>query len=111
MALWATVYLSLLGKQGFERLARICFDNSQYLGHKISELPGYELPFGFEFLKEFVVRSAVPADDIVAKVGKRGFILGTLAWRGEALLRIATTESRTKDEMDQLISVLNEIVK
>ena len=111
MALWATIYLSLLGKKGFQRLARICFNNSQYLGRKISELPGYELPFGFEFLKEFVVRSPVPVKDVVAQAGKSGFVLGRKSWKGEDFLQIAATESRTIAEMDQLVSLLGEIVQ
>lgn len=109
MALWTTLYLSLLGKNGFQRLARMCFNNSQYLGRSIAELPGYELPFGFEYVKEFVVRSPAPAKNVVSEAKTCGFILGTLSWQGEELLQIAVTESRTKDEMDRLVSTLGEI--
>jgi glycine dehydrogenase subunit 1 len=111
MALWATTYLSLLGKNGFQHIARICFNNSQYLGRSIAELPGYELPFGFEYLKEFVVRSPVPVNSVVKEAETSGFNLGTLSWQGEDFLQIAVTESRTKDEMDRLVTVLGEIVQ
>jgi glycine dehydrogenase subunit 1 len=111
MALWATTYLSLLGKSGFQHIARMCFNNSQYLGRSIAELPGYELPFGFEYLKEFVVRSPVPAKNVVGEAETNGFLLGILSWQGEEFLQIAVTESRTKDEMDRLVTVLEELVQ
>ena len=38
MALRATIYLSLLGKQGLPGVAKICFNNTQYACEKISTL-------------------------------------------------------------------------
>jgi len=106
MALWATVYMALLGKTGLQQLAKLCFDKSQYLGEAVSQLPGYELPFGRGYVKEFVVRSAKPVAAIRQKAEEEGFFLGTVAWQGEELLQLAVTEKRTRAELDRLIAFL-----
>ncbi len=106
MALWATVYLSLLGREGLQQLARLCFDKSQYLGRAIAGLPGFELPFGFGYVKEFVVRTPIPARDLRAKAEKEGFFMGVVTWQGEDLLQLAVTEKRTRAEMDRLVDFL-----
>ncbi len=106
MALWATVYLSLLGREGLQQLARLCFDKSQYLGRAIAGLPGFELPFGFGYVKEFVVRTPMPARDLCIEAEKEGFFLGAVTWQGEDLLRLAVTEKRTRAEMDRLVDFL-----
>lgn len=110
MALWATVYLSLLGREGLQQLARLCFDKSQYLGRAIAELPGFELPLGFGYVKEFVVRTPIPARDLCIEAEKEGFFLGAVAWQGEELLQLAVTEKRTRAEMDRLVNFLGRAV-
>ncbi|MCK4578618.1 MAG: glycine dehydrogenase, partial [Candidatus Marinimicrobia bacterium] len=106
MALWATVFMSLLGKDGLTRLARLCFDKSQYLGRAIHQLPGYELPFGFGYVKEFVVRTPKPASQLRQLADKEDLFIGTVVWQGEELLQIAVTEKRTRAELDRLIDFL-----
>lgn len=108
MALWATVYLSLLGREGLQQLAGLCFDRSQYLGRAIAGLPGFELPFGFGYVKEFVVRTPIPARDLRAKAEKEGFFMGVVTWQGEDLLQLAVTEKRTRAEMDRLVDFLRQ---
>ncbi len=109
MALWATVYLSLLGREGLQRLARLCFDKSQYLGRAIAGLPGYELPFGFGYVKEFVVRTPIPARDLCAEAEEESLFMGVVSWQGEELLQLAVTERRTRAEMDRLVDFLGRV--
>ncbi len=109
MALWATVYLSLLGREGLQRLARLCFDKSQYLGRAIAGIPGYELPFGFSYVKEFVVRTPMPVRDLCAEAEEEGLFMGAVTWQGEELLQLAVTEKRTRAEMDRLVNFLGRV--
>ncbi len=111
MALWATVYMSLIGREGLERLARLCFDKSQYLGRSIAALAGYELPFGFGYVKEFVVRPPQPAGELRDRAEKEDLFIGTVEWQGEELLQMAVTERRTKAEMDRLVAFLKDAAK
>jgi glycine dehydrogenase subunit 1 len=106
MALWAAVYLSLLGKEGLRSLARLCFEKSQYLGRAIAELPGYGLPFGFGYVKELAVRPPISAEDICAEAEREGLFIGNLTWQGERLLQLAVTEKRTRAELDLLVEFL-----
>lgn len=109
LALWATLYLSLLGKGGLGQLARLCFDKSQYLGRAIAQLPGYELPFGSGYVKEFVVRTPQPANDIRTQAEQEGLVLGIINWQGEDLLQLAVTEKRTQAEMDSVVAFLGRV--
>lgn len=109
LALWATVYLSLLGKGGLGQLARLCFDKSQHLGRTIAQLPGYELPFGSGYVKEFVVRTPRPANDIRAQAEQEGLFMGILNWQEEDLLQLAVTEKRTQAEMDSVVDFLGRV--
>ena len=109
LALWATVYLSLLGKGGLGQLARLCFDRSQYLGRAIAQLPGYQLPFGSGYVKEFVVRTPQPANEIRAQAEQAGLFMGVLNWQGEDLLQLAVTEKRTQAELDAVIAFLGRV--
>lgn len=109
MALWATIYLSLLGKEGLRQIARLCFDKSQYLGRAITQLPGFELPFGYGYVKEFAVRTPVPVQELRLRAEKEGLFIGSVHWKGEDLMQLAVTEKRTLEEMDRLIDFLRQV--
>src|SRR5687767_3828873 len=43
MAVVATVYMSVMGKQGLKRVAELCYQRSHYLANRIAKLPGYKI--------------------------------------------------------------------
>lgn len=111
MALAATVYLSLVGKEGMKEIAYQNVVKSHYLKDKISKLKGYELIFDRPFFNEFVIRCKKDPDKINAVLRKEGFIgglnLGRFYPKMSDCILICVTETKTKEDMDKFAEVLN----
>jgi len=109
----ATVYLSLLGKQGLQEVARLCVQKSHYLSTAIAATPRYRIAFPQPFFKEFAIETSVPAQEVVSKLSSKGILSGVaLDSLGDKknLLLVAVTEKRTKAEMDAFVSALRGVV-
>jgi glycine dehydrogenase subunit 1 len=105
-ALAATVYLSLMGRDGLRRAAELCLQKSHYLAEKLK--PAFPAPF----FKEFVHRPKEAPGRILEKLKARGILGGIdLAKYYPELsghLLIAVTEKRTREELDQLATLLSQ---
>lgn len=109
MMLAATVYLAWLGKEGIRELALQCLQRTHYLAERIQSLPGYSLAIPKPFVREFLLRTPVPAERIVAAGLQRGILAGVpTRWLGAELegLLVAVTEKRTRAEMDAFVEFL-----
>jgi len=103
MALRASIYMSLLGRKGLSKIAKICFDKSQYAAKSISQIPGFKIPYGYNFIKEFIVEAKVSSNTIIENALSEGISISSLKGSSNKLL-IAITEKRTKEEIDSLAS-------
>ena len=109
-ALQAVVYLSLLGKNGLAEVADHSLRKSHYLAGKIAELPGYALQYDQPFFREFVVRTPLPAGDVVARMLEQGILAGyDLSAAGDEGLLVAVTEKRTREQLDDFVSKLGAV--
>ena len=106
LALRATIYMSLLGRRGLSKIAKICFRKAQYLAKSIESIPGYTLPYGNNFIKEFVVETNKDLDKIIRNAKNENIALSKLKDDKTNRLLIAVTEKRTRQELDQLIAFL-----
>lgn len=112
MALAATVYMSLMGKQGMRRVAELCYQRAHYAAAQIAALPGYAV-HGGSFFKEFVVRCPRPVAEINAALREQrivgGYDLGADEPElGNAML-LAVTEMNSRAEIDRLVDVLRSV--
>ncbi|MYB61388.1 MAG: aminomethyl-transferring glycine dehydrogenase subunit GcvPA [Gemmatimonadetes bacterium] len=110
-ALMATIYLSLIGKEGLNQVAELCLHKSHYAAARIADLQGYELAFDRPFFKEFVVRTPADPGDIVTRLAGDGLLAGIDLGRFPSLgiedgLLIAVTERRTCAQIDRLVEAL-----
>ena len=115
MALAATVYMTVLGKQGLRQVAELCLQKSHYLAERIAGLERFELAFpNRPFFKEFVVRSRLPVDEVLAELRSRRILGGVPLGRFDPDLAdcfmVAVTERRTREEMDHFIGCLEAMV-
>ncbi len=116
LALVASVYLSVMGKQGIREVAEQNVRKAHYAFERLTAVPGVEAAFGSPFFNEFALKLPPHTDvrELNRKLLDRGILGGCdlgidypeLA--GHWLL--AVTEQRTKQEIDELAACLQEVL-
>lgn len=113
MALASAVYLSLLGQTGFRQVAELCYHKAHYAAEQINKLKGYNLCFDTPFFHEFSVCCPKPVAEINAHLLEHGIIGGYDLGQDYPELKdhmlIAVTEINTREEIDLLINILEEV--
>ena len=113
IALAATVYLSLLGKNGLKQVANLCYQKAHYAAEEIDHIPGFKVYQSDAFFHEFVVSCKMPVEDINQHLLDYdilgGLDLGQVYPSLQNHMLIAVTEMNSRDEIDQLCDVLKEI--
>ncbi len=109
-ALTATVFLSLLGKQGLRQMAQQNLAKAAYARELLAKVPGLSLPFAAPVFNEFVVRSEKPVQDVLAGLETAailgGIPLGTdYPELGEAFL-VCVTEQNRRNDIEALAKAL-----
>ena len=110
LALRATIYMSLLGKSGLPALAKLCFDKSQFLASKLSELKNVSFPFGMNFIKEFTIQIKSSAENAKLNALKESIFFNTIDGDdSDSLIQICVTEKRTLKEIATLIDFIKKV--
>ena len=105
MALWVTVYLSLMGPEGMKQVNDLCYQRSHYLYDKLIATGQFEPVFkDAVFLKEFVLKSKAPAAQIQKKLADAGFF-GALETE-DGYVSFCVTEKRSYADIDELVKAL-----
>ncbi|MBO7100357.1 MAG: aminomethyl-transferring glycine dehydrogenase subunit GcvPA [Bacteroidaceae bacterium] len=103
MALWATVYMSLMGKQGLKEAAELSYAGAHYLCDGLRKMGKFTLVYNQPFFNEFVVRYNGDVDALQKRLTENG-IFGGIKLAADQLM-FAVTEKRTKEEVDNLIKI------
>lgn len=103
-ALAATIYLSLVGKEGIKEVALRCANNARYTHQKLLETGKFHDMFNKPFFKEFAVQADTDIIKLNKVLHKKGYIGGfnlekKFPWLKGGWL-VAVTEKRTKIEID-----------
>lgn len=105
-ALIATIYLTLMGKEGLKEAANLCLQKSHYAYNELIKTGKFSPVFTKPFFKEFVVKSIEPVNELNSKLLKSNIIGGYDIEKNYHELKecwlIAVTEKRTKEEIDNL---------
>lgn len=107
MALYVTIYLSLMGHKGLKEVNAASYGGAHYLAEKLVATGKCTLAFDKPFMNEFAVKTAVPAKDIQEALLAAGILGG--ARIADDMLLICVTEQRTKAEIDKFVEVVNNI--
>lgn len=102
-----TIHLSLLGEEGFKKLARLNHEKACTLADSLGAIDGVEVE-NDTFFNEFVVKLPCPAQSVVEKLAARGIIAG-LALDGNRLL-VAATETATERSIEDFTTALKEVL-
>lgn len=109
-ALRATIYLSLLGKQGLREVATNCVKKAEYAKKRFAKIPGVIVRSTCATFNEFVIELPKDAAEITSKLVDKGFVpgfpLGRYYPELNNCLLVAVTEKRTKSEIDGLAAAL-----
>lgn len=105
MALWATIYLSVMGKEGVKEAAQRSVDGAHYLYDKLIQSGKFKPAFNQPFFNEFCVKYVGgDLDQLQQRLLDNG-ILGGIKMADDMLM-LAVTEKRTKEEVDLLVSLV-----
>lgn len=106
-ALMATIYLTILGKEGLRELATLCLQKSHYAYKELLKTGKFTEVFTAPFFKEFVVKSNEDVDSLNEKLYNEKIIGGYSLGKDYDELNngwlVAVTEKRSKEEIDTLV--------
>ena len=102
MALFVTIYMSLMGKQGLKEAARLSYAGAHYLCDELLRTGRFSLVYDRPFFNEFYVKYDGDADTLYQRFIEAGILGGV---RYEDGFLFAVTEKRTKEEIDNLVKI------
>lgn len=106
MALYVTIYMSLMGREGVKEAAQISFDGAHYLCEQLTATGKARLVYADKpFFNEFYV-SIDNRDDFYNRAIDKGILPGVKV--SDDGLLVAVTEKRTKEEIDELVGILKD---
>ena len=110
LALRATIYMGLLGREGMREVAELCVQKSHHAARLAAAIPGYRLVHDGAFFREFALECPVDAA-VVARAGmERGILpgvdLGRFRPEWKRRLLVAVTEQRSAAEIERWAETL-----
>ena len=102
MALFVTIYLSLMGKQGMKEAAQLSYAGAHYLCDELLKTSRFKMAYDKPFFNEFYVKYDGDAQTLYQRFIEAGFLGGVLFEDG---FLFAVTEKRTKEEIDNLVKI------
>lgn len=114
MTLAATIYMSVLGKEGFKQVSNLCYQKAHYAAEQIAAIDGFEIVFPeTPFFHEFVIKSEQPVDEVLEHLLEHdifgGYKLENDYPELENCLMLAVTEKISREDIDYLCEVLKEV--
>ena len=126
MAVVAAIQLGWLGTRGLAEVARRCALGAHYCHDALVALDGVEpLTPGASFVREFAIRTPIPARTASERLAEEGFLAGLVladltgeggdgsvsADGAEHGLLVAVTERRTRTQIDAFVGALDKAVR
>ena len=102
MALFVTIYCSLMGKQGLKEAAQLSYAGAHYLCDELQKTGRFRLVYDKPFFNEFYVKYDGDVDTLYQRFIDAGFLGGVKFDDG---ILFAVTEKRTKEEIDNLVKI------
>jgi len=111
-----TIHLSLLGEEGYKRLARINHANAGKLADMLAGVPGVKV-LNDAFFNEFTIETAKPGRDVVNALADKG-VLGGVALNRlmpdekavANMIAVASTEVNTDSDRAAYVAALKEVL-
>lgn len=112
-ALMATIYLSLMGREGLKEVGEQNLQKAHYAAKQIATVDGFKPRFASPFFNEFTLSCPKPAQDVLARLVEKKIVGGLALERFFPDLKnellVCVTETTSKQEIDALVEALKEI--
>jgi glycine dehydrogenase subunit 1 len=102
MALFVTMYMALMGREGVKEAAERSYAAAHYLCDELQKTGRFQLVYQKPFFNEFYVKYDGDVNTLYQRFIDAGMLGGI---RLEEGILFAVTEKRTKEEIDNLIKV------
>lgn len=113
-ALRVAIHLSLLGREGYRRLARYNHHRAGLVRRRLAAIPGVEAAFDGPVFNEFVLRVPGKVEALLATGLERGIVPGQALGRFHGSLQdcllVTVTEMRSDGDIDRLEALFREVV-
>lgn len=106
MALFVTIYMSVMGKEGVKEAAQMSYDGAHYLHDALIATGLFSDKYERPFFNEFCVKYNGDVDRLQQRFIENG-ILGGVKVDADTLM-FAVTEKHTKEEIDKLVNIAKE---
>ena len=107
MALWVTIYMSVMGNKGLNEACSLSYSGAHYLAQQLVATGKCAMAHDKLFFNEFAVKTTVPAQKVLEALLANG-ILGGVRIADDTLL-VCVTEQRTKEQMDKFVEIVSNI--
>lgn len=104
MALWCTVYLSLMGPEGLRRVNELSYEGAHRLYEGLLKTGKFEKVFDGDFLKEFVLRPLCPVDKLQKALLDAGYFAALQTEEG--YVTFCVTEKHSAEEIDKIVEIV-----
>lgn len=104
MALFVTIYMAVMGKQGVKEAAVLSYAGAHYLCDRLLATGHFTLAYDRPFFNEFCVRYDGDVDKLQQRFIDNG-IFGGIKVADDTLM-FAVTEKRTKEDIEKLIECI-----
>lgn len=113
IAVACAIQLSWLGTGGLRELALRCARGTRYTRESLLRIDGVTPLVDAPVLREFALRTPMPAAVVVERMADEGFLAGVALGEeyGGGGLLVAVTERRTRAEIDSFVSAFEKVVR
>ena len=105
-AIGSAIHLSWMGPEGIYQVGYQAIQKASYMKTQLKN-QGFNIMNDDSSLREFLVETKKPTDEIITEMGNRGFLAGIKY--SDTQILVALTEKRTKNEIDTYIESFNEV--
>lgn len=103
MALFVTVYMAIMGRQGLKEAAALSYSGAHYLHDELLRTGHFKTVYDRPFFNEFCVKYDGNVDELRKKLADNGILGGVKI--SDDVIMFAVTEKRSKDETDRLVAL------
>ena len=107
MALWVTIYLSLIGPAGMRKVNALSYAGAHRLHDELIKTGKFEKVCNKPFIKEFVLKPLCDIEKLQQKLIDAGYFAALKTEEG--YVSFCVTEKRSAEEIDGLIKVVKEL--